>query len=101
NLKPTNATLTKSGAGTLAVNALRSPAVAINAGKVKILSGGGAGGVSNVAALTIAPGATFDLNDNNLVTGNAPGSAAGGVYDGVSGMVQAGRLITSQTDATV
>ena len=73
-------------------------------------SGGTATGVSKVGTLTLATGAKLNLQDNKLITANAVGSATAGVYNGVTGLIQAGRgngswngstgIITSQTVAT-
>jgi hypothetical protein len=50
-----------------------------------------ANGVSRIGNLTFVAGAKIDLSDNKLITNNAVGTAAGGTYDGISGLVQSGR----------
>src|SRR5204863_3536697 len=79
NLQPTGAAVTKSGAGLLAVNALRAGALNVNAGTVKILPQGSPGVASVIGGLTIAggaaPTAALDLTNNGLVvdyTGQSP-----------------------------
>jgi hypothetical protein len=104
--------LTKDGAGTLIVNNLRAVGVSINAGAVRITADSGASGVSKVGALSIAAGAKLDLNRNKLITTSDAGTWNGTAYDGITGLIAAGRgdnaaplwdgagIITSQSDAT-
>jgi hypothetical protein len=74
------ATLTKAGAGVLAVNNLRATGLAVNAGTVRVLPGGTTAGTSKIKTLTIAgtastPTATLDLADNDFIldyTGGTP-----------------------------
>src|SRR5205823_2369235 len=61
-------TLTKSGAGQLALLSLRCSGVTINAGTAAVLhTSGGESGASYINALSIAPSAALDLKDNDLV----------------------------------
>src|SRR5207253_2598178 len=69
----------------------------------------GAPGAVKVGTLTATAG-KVDLSDNKLVTTSPVGSATGGVYSDVSGLIQSGRgtgswngttgIVTSQTGAT-
>ena len=65
NLQPTAATLTKTGAGTLRVIALRAQTLNLSAGTVSIAPASGS--ASSLALLSISPSATFDLTDNDLI----------------------------------
>ena len=67
--------LTKTGAGALEMKHARVGSLAINAGQVRIMQGGGSVGTSRVGALAISSGATFDLADHDLIvdyTGASP-----------------------------
>jgi hypothetical protein len=44
-----------------------------------------------VGSLGVAEGARLDLTNNRLITATSAGSLTGGVYDGVSGLIQSGR----------
>ncbi|CAN5526907.1 hypothetical protein BH09PLA1_BH09PLA1_12020 [soil metagenome] len=71
NLQSGTAALTKSGAGVLAVNAVRGGALTVNAGTLRVIANGTDSGTSRVSTLTIAggatPTATLDLKDNDLI----------------------------------
>jgi hypothetical protein len=67
--------LTKTGAGPLAVPYVRASALTINGGAVGIAADGTRAGLSVVGALNIAAGQALDLADNSLVidyTGGSP-----------------------------
>jgi hypothetical protein len=85
--------LTKTGAGTFELLHARAGVLNIIGGTVKLTPSGGAlSGAGTVGGLTIIPGAKLDLTDNKVaVTGGNVGTAAGGTYDGISGLVQSGR----------
>jgi autotransporter-associated beta strand protein len=109
NFFSTNKSLTKAGAGTLAVNHVLSGGLSIEAGTVRVLADGTAAGTSRVDSLAIAAGAKFDIGDNHLLTPVPAGSWNGSSYDGVTGMIVSGRnggswtgsgIVTSQTLAT-
>jgi acid phosphatase len=71
NLSTTSAAITKAGAGSFAVNAVRAGALAITGGTVSLLSNGTDAAVSRVGSLSIAGGASptaaLDLADNDLI----------------------------------
>jgi hypothetical protein len=71
-LQATTATITKTGAGRLAVNNVRSSALNLNGGTVTVQPNGGNSGASRIGTLSVAgaqptPSATLDLNDNDLI----------------------------------
>jgi hypothetical protein len=110
NLQASPVGVTKSGAGVLAVNNVRANSLTVNGGSVVIAQDGTAAGTSNVSSVSIDSGAKLDLKDNKLVTNTAPGTATGGVYDGLQREVQRARagnawntpgLTTSMADAKV
>ncbi|MBC8105765.1 MAG: hypothetical protein H7Z14_04175 [Anaerolineae bacterium] len=73
-----NFNLTKEGGGTLNMKNVRAGRVLLNAGTVGVIANGSNSGASRVGTLTIAggvaPTATLDLNDNDLIVVN--GTAA-------------------------
>ena len=80
NLQDTTRAITKSGAGMLALNHVRTTSsLTINAGTVQILADGSNTGTSKLGALNFAGGAaptgTLDLRDNDLVVGAATSTA--------------------------
>jgi hypothetical protein len=88
------ATWTKNGAGTMEVSRVRSSALILNEGTVKVLANGSNSGTSVVSGLAIAggplaPTAKLDLNDNDLVVNYAPAdpSPFGDLY----GYIRSGR----------
>jgi hypothetical protein len=114
--------VTQSGAGTVLYEST-----------VNVLSGGSIafGNSSHMAGLTLASGASaqitpggnkslnidnlnvaagrMNIQNNKLITDNPVGSASGGVYSGVSGLIQSGRngggwggngIVTTQSQAT-
>jgi hypothetical protein len=64
--------LTKTGDGTLEVNRVNGNDLAVNAGTVRLSSGGG---TSQVASLAVAAGARLDVNDNTIVVQDGDVSA--------------------------
>ncbi len=122
--------LTKVGSGTLTLNGANtySGPTTVNAGKLLlgssltsssdvIVQGGGvlelqanSGAILATDTLTISGAARVDLQTNKLILAlDDIGTWTGSAYDGVSGLIQAGRnggnwsgsgLVTSQTDAT-
>jgi len=88
NLNESAVTLIKRGAGQLAVANVRAGGLDVAAGTVQLTGGGGAGGVSKVASLTIAADARLDLINNSLVTVAPAGTFDGAAYTGVQGEVQ-------------
>ena len=106
--------LIKAGDGTLAMKHLRAGAADIIAGTVAVMPDGGPGGTGKVTSLAVNAGAAVDLADNDLVVDYAPGqspigTASGGGYDALTGLVAAGRnggtwdgdgIRTSEADAS-
>jgi hypothetical protein len=84
-------------------------AISIASGAALKLSGDVTGG--KVASVNIAPGGKLDVTDNNLIIASGDvGSASGGIYDGLSGLIQSGisggtwngsGIITSIPDAAI
>jgi autotransporter-associated beta strand protein len=76
---------------------------------LKLTSGGAANRVLKTGALSVTTGGKLDLTDNKLiVTGGSIGTASGGVYTDLSGLIQSGRnggawngngIVTSMADA--
>ena len=92
DLSAGGATLTKSGAGTLAVKNATVDQLAIVGGTVRVTPNGSPGGASRVRLLTINAGAKLDLADNDLIVSGQPvGTLSGAAYTGVTGLIQAGR----------
>jgi hypothetical protein len=65
--------------------------------------------VIKTPSVTVGVTARIDLKDNKLITAAPVGTASGGVYDGVTGLIQRGRngggwggsgIVTSQSSAT-
>ena len=93
---------------TLIASSLRQNTLTLH-GDAQVRPDGITTAVSTLANLTIDAGHQLDLTNNKLiVTGIAAGTWNNGAYDGISGMVQTGRingtwtgsgLITSQTNA--
>jgi autotransporter-associated beta strand protein len=68
--------------------AYKTATLEVLAGNTAEVVASGGNRVLVAPALTIGAGAKIDLKDNKLITNVAVGSATGGVYDGVEGMVQ-------------
>jgi autotransporter-associated beta strand protein len=68
--------LHKAGAGTLTLANVRAGGLAVDAGKVVVPANGTDAGVSKVGSLAIAPNATLDLNDNDLILDYDPAAPA-------------------------
>jgi hypothetical protein len=103
-------TIGKQGLGTLEVTNVRAFGLNVAAGSVHVTpSGGSFAAVSRIEQLAIAGGSVLDLGDNKLITPMPVGSWTGAAYDGVTGMVAAGRngggwggsggIVTSQSTA--
>ena len=96
DLKPTTAAITKAGNGYLAVNNVRAGSLNVNAGTVLVLNSGSDAGTSKVGALSIAAGASLDLDDDDLVVGAGTTKSAietlvrngrnGGAWNGTGGI---------------
>jgi hypothetical protein len=78
-------------------------------GKATVRPNSLADGVSNAVSLSIEGDGKLDLSDNKLVTRSSIGTALGGAYSGVAGLIQKGRnggnwsgpgIVTSQSNAT-
>jgi filamentous hemagglutinin len=81
--------------GKLAVtdNLTTSSSVTVNGGTVELASGGGSNRVIQTPAVSVTGGGKIDLQDNKLIvtTAGQTGAWNGSAYDGVTGMVAAGR----------
>jgi hypothetical protein len=86
-------TLSKTSGGTAVVNNVRvTGSLNVAGGVLKVKPDSTAAGVSFVPGpIGIASGAKLDLTDNKLVAHDPVGSATGGTYNGVSGLIQSGR----------
>jgi GH35 family endo-1,4-beta-xylanase len=74
HLQPTNASLSKEGAGMLTVNAVQAAGLSVSGGTLTIASKASGGGISVVNSLDIAGTtdnwtATLDLTDESLIVG--------------------------------
>jgi sialidase-1 len=69
-----NVTLTKAGDGTLKLPNVRTSALTITDGSVDILPHSSASGASRLSTLSITPGATLDLANNDLILDYASAS---------------------------
>jgi hypothetical protein len=71
NLATATVVVTKTGAGELAVNVLRTTSLSIDAGTLRVLSDGSANATTHLATLVIpggaTPVATLDLEDNDMI----------------------------------
>ena len=95
--------------GTLNVNSLRQESVSLSAnGVAQVAPDSSSTGSSKVSAVAISGNAKLDLAMNKLITNTPAGTATGGTYSGVQGMVQRASnfgawdqpgLTTSQADA--
>jgi autotransporter-associated beta strand protein len=80
--------LTKTAAGILTANHVRTSSLTISGGNVVIApSGGAASGTNVINSLTIGDN-KFDLKDNKLITTTAAGVSEAGIYNGLQGEVQ-------------
>jgi hypothetical protein len=82
--------ITKTGAGTLAVNRLVSGAINVSQGTVRVNSNGTSGATSKVPGVSVntAGGAKLDLANNDMVVTNTPpGQRVGGSYTGLTGLI--------------
>jgi hypothetical protein len=88
------ATLTKTGAGTAQVSHVRGGGgLTVNAGTLRVPPAPNLAGVSVVSNLSIntAAGARLDLTSNAIIASVPAGTATGGIYDGLQGLVQSAR----------
>jgi hypothetical protein len=76
------------GGTTLTATHVRQSALTVSGGTMTVRANGGPGGTSDIDTITLASGGKLDLKDNKLVTKTSVGTANGGVYGGVQGMVQ-------------
>jgi autotransporter-associated beta strand protein len=126
----TSGGLTKTGSGAVTLNGLntyagnttvnggslilgksltKSANVAANSAILRLPSDGTFLKVIKTGAVAVIGTGQIDIDDNKLISGLTPvGTATGGVYDGVTGMIQSGRnggtwngsgIITSQSTA--
>jgi autotransporter-associated beta strand protein len=107
----TGVTTVPAGKIALATNLTSSTAINVTGGTLELTAGAGNLRVIRTPSLSVT-GGRLDIQDNKIITQTPIGSATAGVYDGVSGMIQAGRngnspplwdgngIVTSQSDAT-
>jgi autotransporter-associated beta strand protein len=69
------------GSGTLTANRVRVNALTVSAGTLKVAPGGTASSTSSSTSLTIDPGASLDLSDNDMVVDYAGASPLVGIVD--------------------
>jgi len=101
--------LTKTGSAALTIKSANIGNLTVNAGTLALAANGTAAGVAVVNSTIVAGGAKLDISDNHLVDhSTGVGSATGGVYNGLSGLIQSGRngggwggsgIVTSQSTA--
>jgi hypothetical protein len=91
----TDVRLTKAGAGVLEMKHARVGTLAIDAGTLRILPGGGGQGTGRVGALTVATGATFDLSDHDFIIDYSGASPLNSIF----ALLADGRLTSSAADA--
>jgi hypothetical protein len=95
---PAPSVLIATGPGTLATKFIRTPGeLRVLSGTTRILADGSTAATSNVATLTISPGATLDLSDNDLVI-NYIGANP---IDSIRTMLIDHRVTSSLADASV
>ena len=102
--------ITKSGAGGVTLKHIRTGNLAINDGRVQIISNGTTLGTSSLNTLSIGATGKLNLTNNDLVIRTTPtGTWNGSAYTGVTGMVAAGYgdgtwngngILTTMSDAT-
>jgi hypothetical protein len=95
-----NLSLNASGASTVIVdNTQYFTALSISGGAhVAVATASNATIVCNT--LNITNGSSLDLGDNDMIIRNgSAGTASGGVYNGVAGLIQSGRLFSDMMDA--
>jgi autotransporter-associated beta strand protein len=104
----TGPTSVTGGTLVLASSLTTSSAVNVNGATLQLASDGSSTRVIRTPNVTVSAG-TIDLTDNKLITATPVGTASGGVYNGVTGLIQSGRngggwggngIVTSQTAAT-
>jgi hypothetical protein len=107
NLQDSSVTITKEGAGVLAVNRVRSAGLTINGGTVSILAPRSISGTTRIGNLAIAgkttPSAALDLGSNDLIldyTTNSPlQTVAGQIKSAYASGSWSGMGITSSAAA--
>jgi autotransporter-associated beta strand protein len=95
--------LTKAGSGTLTANRFRVNNLTINAAMAKTLavadpasSASVMPGVSKVNSLIVSGTGMVNLANNRFITNDVQGTESGGIYSGVQGLVQSGKIFTDQ-----
>ena len=96
NLQTSSVAITKEGAGTLLFSRIRAGTLNVNAGTVAIAPGSGS--ANSLALISISPGASLDLTDNDLIlTATPKGSveshvASKRLYSSLSTLTSATRI---------
>lgn len=107
-LSYTGPTVVQAGVLSLGTNLTTSSSITVSGGTLESRFQTVPQRVIKAPSITISGGGKIDLKNNKLITDVAPGSATGGVYSGVQGMVQAGLnggawngsgIVTSEGDA--
>ena len=103
----TGPTIVAQGKVVVEATMTRSSAWTLEDGAAVVLTAGGSKVIKNTT-LTLNGSARLDLSDNKLITRSDIGTASGGTYTGVQGLVQSGRnagawngsgIVTSMPDA--
>jgi fibronectin-binding autotransporter adhesin len=109
NLSYTGPTSVAGGHLALGTNLTASSGVAVSGGTLELTTGGGNNRVIRTPSVAVTGTGRLDIQDNKIITQTPVGTAAGGVYSDVSGMIQKGRngggwggsgIVTSQPQAT-
>src|SRR5205814_992190 len=87
----TGATTVTAGTLLLQANLTSSGSVSVTGGKLQLDVGGGSQRVLRAPAVSVTGAGRIDIGDNKLITQSPIGSATGGVYTGVSRLIQTGR----------
>jgi autotransporter-associated beta strand protein len=101
NLTATGQNVTKAGAGTLEVNHVRANNVTVSAGVLKTTAIANLASslsvspaVSKVNSLIVSGTGSVELTNSRIITKDAQGTEAGGIYSGVQGLVQSGKIFS-------
>jgi autotransporter-associated beta strand protein len=112
NLTYSGSTTVQGGRMALGTNLTTSASVTVTGGTVELTPGAGNNRILRTPIVSTSGTGRIDIQDNKLITATPVGTATGGVYDGVTGQIQAGYnpstaahwdgangIVTSQTQA--
>jgi len=108
NLTYTGPTSVAGGHLALGTNLTASSGVAVSGGTLEETAGGGSLRVIHTPSVAVTGTGRLDIQDNKIITQTPVGTASGGIYSDVSGMIQKGRngggwtgsgIVTSQSTA--